>query len=166
MFLVVAAQPEEGLPVVMGCDRDDHCGAHNQMRKGADLSRTPWVHPHKPLGGLIAKLCPTLATLWTVARQAPLSMGMLQARILEWVASSFSRGSSRPGNQTQVSYIAGRFFTNWATRKAHLELSKLLKGGENPNWAKISFCFLLQNGVETLEANLNYTIKWHLFSTC
>ena len=35
-------------------------------------------------------------TPWTVARQAPLSVGMPQARILEWVAVSFSRGSSRP----------------------------------------------------------------------
>ena len=36
-------------------------------------------------------------TPWTVARQAPLSMGILQARILEWIAISFSRGSSDPG---------------------------------------------------------------------
>ena len=35
------------------------------------------------------------ATLWTVACQAPLSMGILQARILEWVAMSSSRGSSQ-----------------------------------------------------------------------
>ena len=35
--------------------------------------------------------------------------GILQARILEWVAISFSRGSSQPGNQTQVSFTAGRF---------------------------------------------------------
>ena len=35
-------------------------------------------------------------TLWTVARQAPLSMGIFQARILEWVAMPSSRGSSRP----------------------------------------------------------------------
>ena len=38
--------------------------------------------------------------------------GMFQARILEWVAISFSRGSSRPRNRTQVSCTAGRFFTN------------------------------------------------------
>ena len=44
--------------------------------------------------------------------------GIFQARILEWVAMSFSRGSSQPRGQTQVSCIAGRFFTNWATRKA------------------------------------------------
>ena len=41
--------------------------------------------------------------------------GIIQARILEWVAISFSRGSSQPRNRTWVSCIAGRFFTDWAT---------------------------------------------------
>ena len=40
--------------------------------------------------------------------------GILQARILEWVAISFSRGSSRPRARTRVSCIAGGFFTFWA----------------------------------------------------
>ena len=44
--------------------------------------------------------------------------GILQARTLEWVAFPFSRGSSQPRDQTQVSRIAGRFFTSWATREA------------------------------------------------
>ena len=44
--------------------------------------------------------------------------GILQARILEWVAISSSRGSSRPRDWTWVSFIAGRFFTIWATREA------------------------------------------------
>ena len=44
--------------------------------------------------------------------------GMLQARILEWVAVPFSRGSSQPRNQTQVSCVAGGFFTIGATREA------------------------------------------------
>ena len=54
-----------------------------------------------------AQSCPTLCnpTDCTVH-------GILQARILEWVAYSFSRGSSRPRNQTGVSCIAGGFFTN------------------------------------------------------
>ena len=43
--------------------------------------------------------------------------GILQARILEWVAFSFSRGPSQPRDWTQVSRIAGRFFTSWATRE-------------------------------------------------
>ena len=44
--------------------------------------------------------------------------GILQARILEWVAFPFSRGSSQPRDRTQVSRIAGRFFINWAIREA------------------------------------------------
>ena len=40
-----------------------------------------------------------------------------QARILEWVTISFSRGSSYPRDQAQVSCIAGRFFTTWATKE-------------------------------------------------
>ena len=42
----------------------------------------------------------------------------LQAKILEWVAYPFSRGSSRPRDRTGVCCIAGRFFTNWAIREA------------------------------------------------
>ena len=41
--------------------------------------------------------------------------GISQARILEWAAISFSRGSSQPRDQTQVSCIGGRFFNLWAT---------------------------------------------------
>ena len=44
--------------------------------------------------------------------------GILQARILEWVAVSFSRGSSQPRDQTQISCIVGGFFAILATREA------------------------------------------------
>ena len=44
--------------------------------------------------------------------------GILQARILEWIAIPYSRASSWPRDQTQVSSIAGRFFTIWATWEA------------------------------------------------
>ena len=47
--------------------------------------------------------------------------GILQARILEWVAISFSRGSFQPRNQTWVSCISDRFFTIWRTQEAHGE---------------------------------------------
>ena len=56
------------------------------------------------------------ATPLTVAHQAPLSMGILQARILEWAAIPISRGSSQPRDWTWVSCIEDRFFTSWATR--------------------------------------------------
>ena len=44
--------------------------------------------------------------------------GILQARILEYVAFPFFKGSSQPRDQTKVSHIADRFFTSWATREA------------------------------------------------
>ena len=46
------------------------------------------------------------ATLWAVAHQAAPSMGILQARILEWVATITSRGSSQPRDQTHISYVS------------------------------------------------------------
>ena len=58
------------------------------------------------------------ATPWTVACQAPLSMGILLARVLGWVAMPSSRESSQPRVWTQVSHIAGRFFNVWTTREA------------------------------------------------
>ena len=56
---------------------------------------------------------------WTVAHQAPLSMEILQARILEWFPMSSSRGSPQPRERIQVSCLVGGFFTIWATREAH-----------------------------------------------
>ena len=44
--------------------------------------------------------------------------GILQARILKWVAFPFSRGSYQSRDQTQVSHIAGTFFTSWVTEKS------------------------------------------------
>ena len=55
---------------------------------------------------------------------------ILQARILEWVAFPFSRGSSQPRDRTSVSHIAGGFFTSWATRKP----SKRTPHSNDPFW--------------------------------
>ena len=57
-------------------------------------------------------------TSWTVAHQVPLSMGILQARILERVAMPSSRGSFQLRDRTQASCIAGGFFSIWTTREA------------------------------------------------
>ena len=48
---------------------------------------------------------------------------IFQARILEWVAIPFSRGSFQPRDQTLVSCIGGRFFTDWSTREAQISCS-------------------------------------------
>ena len=57
--------------------------------------------------------------------------GILQARILEWVAIPFSRGSSPPGYLTWVSCIAASFFIIWATREALRDINMLKHPGEN-----------------------------------
>ena len=59
---------------------------------------------------------------WITACQAPLSIGILQAGILKWVAMLCSRVSSQARDQTRNSHVAGRFFTIWATREAHIWL--------------------------------------------
>ena len=60
---------------------------------------------------------PLFATLWIVI------LGILQARILGWVAMPSSRGSSQPRDQTQISCVAGWFFTCWATLEAQSHCS-------------------------------------------
>ena len=78
------------------------------------------------------------ATPWAVTHLAPLSMGILQARILEWVAMPSSRGSSQPKDWTQVSHNAGRFFTIWATKNTGVGSLSLLQGSYWPrNWTGV-----------------------------
>ena len=88
--------------------------------------------------------------------------GILQARILEWVAVSYSRVSSWPRNRTQVSCITGSFFTDWAMREApsseysnpilHCFIAQILPAlatgsslrlGLVSLWCASSFCFIL-----------------------
>ena len=73
--------------------------------------------------------------------------GIFRSSILEWVAISFSRGSSRPRDQTQGSRIAGRHFTLWATRGA-------ASGGIGSAWGQASiFCSVIL-----------FTLDWFLFT--
>ena len=73
---------------------------------------TVWATRKAQVKVKVAQSCPTLCDPidYTVH-------GILQARILEWVAFLFSRGSSQPRDQNQVSHIAGGFLTSWATRE-------------------------------------------------
>ena len=61
---------------------------------------------------------------WTAACQTPLSMGILPARVMEWVAMPSSRGSPQPRDRTQVSCIAGGFFISWATSQDQCRLAE------------------------------------------
>ena len=69
----------------------------------------------------VAQSCPALCDTMDYTVH-----GILQARILEWIAFPFSRGSSQPRDRPQVSCIAGRFFTSWATGEAQVFLASYL----------------------------------------
>ena len=66
---------------------------------------------------LVTQLCLTLCDPMDCSLLGSYVHGIVQARILEWVAISFSMESSQPRGQTQVSFIACRFFTIWTIRK-------------------------------------------------
>ena len=100
---------------------------YSSQPHGLQLTRLlrPWNFPGKSTG--VGCHC-LLRTDYTVH-------GILQARMLEWVAFPYSRGSSQPRDQTQVSRIAGRFFTSWATREAY----PFSSGFSQPrNWTEVS----------------------------
>ena len=67
---------------------------------------------------LVTQSCPVLCNPMDYSSPGSFVHGILQARILEWVAILFSRASSQPRDWTQVSCIAGRFFTIWVTTEA------------------------------------------------
>ena len=65
----------------------------------------------------VTQSCPTICDPMDCSPPSSSVRGILQARILKWVAISFSRRSSPPRDWTWVSCLAGRFFTSWATRE-------------------------------------------------
>ena len=96
------------------------------------------------------------ATLWTVARQASLSMGILQARTLEWVAMPFCRGSSQPRDRTHISMspaLVGGFFNTSTTWEALVRTKSFHWFGKDLN-------SLLEPWV------LEGARCWHLCSRC
>ena len=112
-------------------------------------------------------------TPWTVARQAPLSVGILEARILECVAMPSSRGSSRPRDGTQVSHITGDslppkppgkpvLISKCPSLCAYL-LSRALW------WRRILWCFLgvFLSGTQACPSSaLPISLTWVLLSYC
>ena len=101
---LLGAKPEWGEPIL----GQGLCLAGSQ--RSADNSHTLKERKRS------CSVVPNSLQPYALAHQAPLSMVILQARILKWVAISFSKGSSQPRDRTQLSHIAGGLFTLWATR--------------------------------------------------
>ena len=93
----------------------------------------------------VTQLCPTLYDPIDGSPPGSLVPGILQARILEWIAISFSRGSSWPRDRTQVSHIVARLLTVWATREAlymPYAFCKYLPANRNPeSWNSQVFAY-------------------------
>ena len=135
----------EGLPFPFPGDLPDPeikpaSSALPLSHRGSPLGRFKWLNTEKCLEeGLaqshntcvclcfVVQSCPTLCHPMECSPPGSSVHGILQARILEWVAVPFSRGSSQPRDRGWVFCIAGRFFTIWATREIHtLCVSSLL----------------------------------------
>ena len=85
------------------------------------------------LGVLVAQSCLTLCDPVDCGLPGPSVHGILQARVLEWIAIPLSRGSFLPRYRTLVSFIADRFFSIWATGKPRYHENILF----NVNYSKI-----------------------------
>ena len=86
---------------------------------------------------IVAQSCPTLGNPMDCSLQGSSVHGILQARILEWVAICSSRGSSWPRDWTQVSHIAGRFFTVSTTRQSQMNT----ESSQPRDWTHVSHVF-------------------------
>ena len=87
--------------------------------------------------------------------------GILQARILEWVVVPFSRGSSQPRDQTQLSHIAGGFFTSWATRKAYS-----WPHGQLSLWCRFYLLYITDPFSSCLGAQISCSVRWWVLRVC
>ena len=90
---------------------------------------------------VVAQSCPTLCDPMDCSLPGSSLHWILQARVLEWVAISLSRGSSRPRDWTWVSCIPSRRFNLWATREAWTELKSPSAVILEPPQNKVSHCF-------------------------
>ena len=110
-------------------------------------------------GGLVTKSCPTLCDPTDCGHLPDSSVhGIFQTRILEWVAISFSRGSSPPRDWIWVSCIAGRFFTNWATKEAPYYIYTDINTTHRYN-----FMAALKKWINVIYWNIFIYLKIHFF---
>ena len=104
-------------------------GFYNELKMGTDSLALPSIDYPALESEMLLMTCLTNKVVVLVAQSYPTlcdpmdcglpgssAHGIFQARILEWIAIPFSRGSSQPRDGTQISCITGRFFTIGATR--------------------------------------------------
>ena len=116
----------------------------------------------------VAQSCPTLCNPMDGSLPGSAVHGIFPARVLEWVAISFSRGSSQPRDWTQVSCIADRRFTVWATYPA--PNGKTHTHTCTHDFVNSLSVYLVENWTQSADSFLelhDYSIVWlchHLFN--
>ena len=111
-------------------------------------------------GDFLAQACPTLSNPVDCSPPGSSVHGILQARILEWVAISFSRGSSHPRDRTRVSYVAGRFFTVSQIREAlRPGYSRVISDSLTPS-SRVEHFVHVDNPTNLLKRKGNRTLRY------
>ena len=104
---------------------------------------------------LVAQLCLTLFDPMDCSPLGCSVHGLSQARILEWVAVPFSRGSSQPRDWTQISCFVGRFFTAWTTREAKISHALWPK---KQNIKQKQYCNKFSKDLKTWSMSKNFSL--------
>ena len=113
-------------------------GRWGQFKPGIFLYVLPTSPPRNDESE-VAQSCPTLCDPVDCSPPGSSVHGILQARILEWVAISFSRGYSRPREWTKVSLIAGRRFNLWATMELDMAKQTLSEKAVAPHSSTLAW---------------------------
>ena len=108
---------------------------------------------------LVAQSWPPLCDLMNCSPPGSSVHGILQARILEWVAIPFFKGSFQPRNQTPVSCIAGRFFIIWAAKEAIGLVSGIPQSDSVIHICSATFYLYMDRKDQSLENELSW-IFW------
>ena len=110
---------------------------------------------------LVTQLCPTLCESMDCSQLVSSVLGILQARILEWVAIHFSRRSSQPRDRTQVSSTAGRFSTFWVTREAYMKLLLFLRAILIPSYGILDSILFPPSTAFLIQIHSAYKLNKH-----
>ena len=107
----------------MGSQRVGHNWVTNTLTRTQFYLLSQCFSKVSELDVLVTQLCLTVCHPMDYSPPGSSVHGILQGRILEWVAILFSRGSSLPRDRTQVSCVSGRCFTVWALGKSETPLN-------------------------------------------
>ena len=112
-FIFLSSNLKFKAPLFPFCSVRWSYGSH--LPRGRKVWSAPSSSFHTLKWSEVAQSCPTLCDPMDCSLPGPSLHGILHVRVLEWVAISFSRGSSPPRDRTQVSCIPSRRFNLWAT---------------------------------------------------